>query len=59
VLLGVKTNAKPAGNNGARGERGNDGAWLWNKAEEKLRKKKIKRLHQTATALGFELLCAS
>lgn len=31
---------------------------VWNKAEEKLRKKKIKRLHQTAAALGFKLLTA-
>jgi hypothetical protein len=27
------------------------------KAEEKLRHKKIKRLQQNATALGFKLLC--
>ena len=30
---------------------------VWNKAEEKLRKKKIKRLHQTAAALGYRLIC--
>ena len=32
---------------------------VWNEAEEKLRKKKIKRLHQTAASLGFKLLTAS
>jgi hypothetical protein len=30
---------------------------VWLKAEEKLRKKKIKRLHQTAAALGYKLIC--
>jgi archaellum biogenesis protein FlaJ (TadC family) len=32
---------------------------VWTKAEEKLRKRKIKRLHQTAAALGLKLLTAS
>jgi transposase len=32
---------------------------IWAFAEEKLRQKKIKRLQQNATALGFKLLCAS
>jgi hypothetical protein len=32
---------------------------VWAKAEEKLRQKKIKRLHQNAAALGFKLLTTS
>ena len=32
---------------------------VWAAAEEKLKKKKIQRLHQNAAALGFKLLTAS
>jgi hypothetical protein len=32
---------------------------VWQHAEEKLRQKKIQRLHQNAAALGFQLLTAS
>ena len=32
---------------------------IWSAAEEKLNKKKIKRLQQSAAALGFQLLSAS
>jgi hypothetical protein len=32
---------------------------VWAQAEEKLKKKRLKFLQQSATALGFKLLCAS
>jgi len=32
---------------------------VWAQAEEKRKKKRLKYLHQSATALGFKLLCAS
>jgi len=31
---------------------------VWAKAEEKLQKKKLQRLHQNAAALGYKLVCA-
>ena len=31
---------------------------VWNRAEEKLRKKRIKRLEQNAAALGYKLITA-
>ena len=31
---------------------------VWAKAEEKLKKKKLQRLHQNAAALGYKLVCA-
>ncbi len=30
---------------------------VWNKAEEKLKKKKLQRLEQNAATLGYKLIC--
>jgi hypothetical protein len=32
---------------------------VWAQAEEKLKKKRLKYLQQSASALGYKLLCAS